>query len=118
MVGALSDALIRIGPFSLGVDGVLSWIPGLGEAYSAAAAAFILIQGARARVPVMTLACAALLMGGRTLISAIPLAGPVAADVFIAHRWAARLVVRAIDRKLGRAAFEAAEDGPLATASA
>jgi hypothetical protein len=39
-------------------------------------------------------------MGGRTVISAVPLAGPAAADLFTAHRWSARLVVQAIDQML------------------
>jgi hypothetical protein len=102
MVGRLSDGLLRLGPLSLGIDGVLSWVPGLGEVYSAAAGAFILIQGVRAGVPVTTLALAAGLMLSRTAVSAIPLAGPLAADLFTAHRWSARLIVRAIDQKLGR----------------
>lgn len=102
LVGRLSDGLLRFGPLSLGIDGVLSWVPGLGEAYSAGAAAFILVQGLRAGAPAPTLILAAGLMLGRTAISAIPLAGPLAADVFVAHRWSAQLVVGAIDRKLGR----------------
>jgi hypothetical protein len=103
-VGRMSDGLLRLGPLSLGIDGVLSWVPGLGEVYSTAAGAFILIQGVRAGVPVTTLALAGGLMLSRTAVSAIPLAGPLAADLFTAHRWSARLVVGAIDRKLGRLA--------------
>jgi hypothetical protein len=101
LVGRLSDGLVRVGPLSLGVDGVLSWIPGLGELYSAAAGTFILVQGVRAGAPAPTLILAAGLMLSRTAVSAIPLAGPLAADLFTAHRWSARLVVAAIDRKLG-----------------
>ena len=100
IVGRLSDSLFRLGPFRLGLDGVLSWIPGLGEVYSVAAAAFILVQGLRAGVPLRILALCAVLMSSRTLISAIPLVGPAAADLFTAHRWSARLVVRAIDARL------------------
>ncbi len=100
-VGSLSDSLFRIGPLSIGLDGVLSWIPGLGELYSTAAGAFILVQGTRAGVPVTILAAAGALMFGRTVVSAVPLAGPVAADLFRAHKWAARMVSQAIDRKLG-----------------
>jgi hypothetical protein len=99
-VGRLSDSLVRWGPFRLGVDGVLSWIPGIGEIYSGAAAAFILVQAWRARVPVHVFVTCAALMGGRTLISVVPLAGPAAADLFTAHRWSARMVVQAIDRML------------------
>jgi len=121
MAGRLSDGLLRFGPLSLGIDGVLSWIPGLGEVYSAAAGAFILIQGVRAGAPVPTLILAAGLMLSRTAVSAIPLAGPLAADLFTAHRWSARLVVGAIDRKLGRLAAAPQRSSPLtatATSSA
>jgi len=99
-VGKLSDGLIRLGPFRLGADAALSWIPFVGEIYSGAAAAYLLVQGARARVPLGTLVVAAGLMGGRTLITAIPFAGPAAADVLALHGVSARLITRAIDRKL------------------
>ena len=101
LVGRLSDSIVKLGPLSLGLDGVLSWVPGLGEAYSVAAGAFILVQGVRAGVPAPTLALAGGLMLSRTAVTAIPLAGPLAADLFTAHRWSARLVIGAIDRKLG-----------------
>ncbi len=100
VVGRLSDGLVRLGPFSLGLDAVFSWIPGLGEIYSAGAAAFLLVQGFRARVPVSTLLVAAALMVGRTLITAVPVAGAVAADLLTAHKWSARLIIAAIDRRL------------------
>jgi hypothetical protein len=100
LVGRLSDGLVRVGPFSLGLDALFSWIPGLGELYSAAAAAFLLVQGFRARVPASTLLLAGVLMGGRTLITAIPVAGAAAADLLTAHRWSARLIIAAIDRRL------------------
>ena len=99
-IGRATDALVRIGPFSVGLDGVLSWIPGLGEAFSGAAAALLLVQGARARAPFPVLLAAAGLMASRTAITAIPLAGPALSDVFLAHKWSARMIVRAIDRKL------------------
>ena len=106
-LGRLSDGLVRIGPFSLGLDGVLSWIPAVGEIYSGAAAAFILVQGARARVPLHILLTCAALMASRTVVSAVPLAGPAVADLFLAHKWSARMVARAIDRQLGKAGLEA-----------
>ena len=102
-MGRLSDNLVRLGPFSLGLDGVLSWIPIAGEIYSAAAAAIILTQGARARVPLTTLLLAAALMGGRTVIIAIPVAGPLVADLLTLHRLSARLIVAAIDRRIAGA---------------
>ena len=102
LVGRLSDGLIRIGPWGIGIDGVLNLIPVAGEVYSALAGGFILVQGVRARVPFrILLGCAALLIS-RMAFDAVPLGGPIVADLFIAHKWSARLVTRAIDRKLAR----------------
>ena len=101
LVGRLSDGLVRLGPFSLGIDGVLSWIPAVGEFYSLGAGAFILVQGIRGGAPASVLARAGFIMGIRVFGDAIPLAGPLFADVFTAHKWAANMVVRAIDRRRG-----------------
>jgi hypothetical protein len=102
-IGRASDSLVRLGPFSLGLDGVLSWVPGLGEAFSGVAAALILVQGVRARAPLPVLLAAAGLMASRTAITAIPLAGPALSDLFLAHKWSARMICREIDRKLAAA---------------
>ncbi len=102
-VAKLSDGLVKLGVFRLGLDGLLAWIPGVGELYSIAAGGYILYQGVRAGVPIGTLATCAALLLGRTTMTAVPLAGALAADVFTAHRWSARLVLKAIDRKLAQA---------------
>jgi hypothetical protein len=99
-VGRLSDSIVHVGPFSLGIDGILTWIPTIGEIYSTLAGGFILIQGARAGVPLPVLAGASLILGLRILGSAVPVAGAAFADLFTAHKWAARMVVMAIDRRL------------------
>jgi hypothetical protein len=101
LVGRLSDSLVHIGPFSLGIDGVLSWVPGLGDIYSTAAGGFIVLQGMRAGVPGPVLGGAALLIACRTLVGAVPIAGSAFADFFTAHKWAAAMIVRAIDQRLG-----------------
>ena len=111
VVGRLSDSIVRFGPFSLGIDGVLSWIPGIGEVYSAVAGGFIVLQGARAGVPLPVLAGAVLILGARTLASAIPVAGAVFSDMFTAHKWAARMIVAAIDRQLGVPTDEGQDGG-------
>jgi len=101
LVGRFSDGLLRIGPFRLGAEAALSWIPVVGEAYGAAAAAFLIAQGLRARVPLSVLAGCAALMFGRTLISAVPVAGPLTADALALHGLSARLILKAIDSRLG-----------------
>ena len=58
-------------------------------------------QGFRAGVPASVLASAALILGVRTLGDIVPIAGPLFADVFTAHKWAARMVAESIDRRLG-----------------
>jgi hypothetical protein len=100
-VGRMSDSIVRLGPLSLGIDGVLSWVPGVGDAYSVLAGTFIVVQGARAGVGAPTLMAAAGLLGVRTIAGSVPIAGSAFADLFTAHRWAAAMIVRAIDRKLG-----------------
>jgi hypothetical protein len=107
LVGKISDSMFGVGPFSIGLDGVLSWIPGLGEIYGTAAGAFIIVQGARAGVAKHTLLLAGGLMMSRTAVSAVPLAGPLAADMFMAHKWSAKMVADAIDRKIAQ------RSGPL-----
>jgi hypothetical protein len=105
-LGRMSDGIVRLGPFSLGLDGLLAWVPGLGEVYSVGAAGFLLLQGVRARVPIGVLAVCAAMMVFRTSVSVVPIAGSAFADLFTAHKWSARLIVRAIERRL-------AEQGPL-----
>jgi hypothetical protein len=108
-IGKLSDSIVRLGPLRLGLDGVLAWAPGVGEIYSAAAGTYIIVQGLRAGVSIPVLATCGALMFGRTTLSAIPVVGPLAADLLTAHRWSSRLVIAAIDRKLERLG---AEPGP------
>jgi hypothetical protein len=102
MVGRLSDGLIRIGPWGLGIDGVLAWIPGVGEIYNVLAGGFILVQGARAKVPIHILLGSAALLISRMGLDAVPLGGPLVADLFIAHKWSAKMVAGAIDKKLAK----------------
>lgn len=111
-VGRFSDGLLRVGPFRLGAEAALAWIPVVGEAYGAAAAAFLIAQGARAGVPLTTLVACAALMAGRTLISAAPVAGPLAADMLALHGVSARLIVKAIDVELARRGSRAPDTAP------
>lgn len=107
LVGRFTDGLLRIGPFRLGAEAALDWIPGVGEIYGSAAAIFLLVQGMRAEVPLRTLLGCGGLMFGRTLIAALPIAGPLAADALALHGLSARLIIRAIDKRL------AEMDGPV-----
>jgi hypothetical protein len=48
-VKKLSDRAVGFGPFGVGLDGLLTWVPVLGSVYSVGAAGWLLMQAARAR---------------------------------------------------------------------
>lgn len=102
-VGRISDGLVRLGRFGLGLDGLLAWVPGLGAAYSLLAGGYLLLQGWRARAPLGVLLAGLALMSARSLIAALGEALPpflpleLIVDFFLAHRWTAERLARAID---------------------
>lgn len=102
-IGRVSDGLIRVGPFKLGLEGLLTWAPFLGETYSLAAGGLLLAQGVRARAPASALAQVAGLVFGRTLLSTVGdvpvlgIAAKLAVDGFRAHKISADILTRAID---------------------
>ena len=105
-IGKLSDNIIGIGPIGIGLDGILAWVPGLGQIYSLGAGGFLLLEGYRARVAPIVLVQAAALILARTaidngnLIPGVGIASSLVVDLFRGHRWAARLLTKAIDETL------------------
>ena len=106
-VGGLSDNLFKIGPFGIGLDGALAWVPGVGPLYSAAAAVLILVMGWRAHAPITVLTQATTILFARTAVSAagdvvLPFFVPteVLVDFFRGHKWAADMLVKSIDNTL------------------
>ena len=105
-IGKLSDNIVGIGPFGIGIDGMLAWIPGLGDAYSLGAGGLLLILGLRVRAPARSLIQVAALVGLRSIVggAAIPFLGPIyaaagaAVDLFRGHKMSADLLIKAIDR--------------------
>ena len=95
----MSDKIVGIGPLSIGLDGILGWIPVLGLCYSLAAGGFLLVQGARARVSAKTLAKMVGLLTADSLADVVPV--PVASDaidmIFTAHKWAADALLKDMD---------------------
>ena len=104
-VGKLTDNVVRLGPFGIGIGGVLAWIPIVGPVYSFAAAAILIAMGVRARVPLSVLLPAfgvlAIRTAGESFADLLPppfsVAPDVAIDLFRAHKWAADMMVKAID---------------------
>jgi hypothetical protein len=96
----LSDRVIGIGPLGLGLDGVLAWVPGAGQAYSLAAGGFLLLQAVRARASAPTLAGMAALLLADSAMSTAPIIGSAADMFFTGHKWAANMLLKHLDGTL------------------
>jgi hypothetical protein len=107
-LGGLSDNVIKLGPFGIGIDGALAWVPGLGEVYSLAAGGMLLLLGLRAHAPMTALVQTFTLVILRSAagVPAAALLGPlypvsgVVVDLFRAHKWSADLLKKAIENTL------------------
>jgi len=95
----ISDKIIGIGPFSLGLDGVMTWIPVVGLIYSAGAGGFLLLQGIRVGASLSTLAKMFSMLSADALSNLVPIpVAPSAFDMlFTAHKWAADALMKEMD---------------------
>ena len=71
----ITDRLVGVGFFSVGLDGLLAFVPVAGTLFSLGAGAVLIREAARARVSRLTLARMMLYVGARTLVSVIPVEG-------------------------------------------
>lgn len=94
----MSDRLFSVGPLKVGLDGVLTWIPGVGDAYGLGASAFLLAQAARAGASQETIVRMAMLLGVDAVVGSLPVAGDIFDVVFRAHARAADVLKDEIDR--------------------
>ncbi len=100
----LSDRLIGLGPFGVGLDAVLSLIPVpvVGAVYSGAAAAALMVQAVRARASPGVLFHMAVLLAIDTLLD-LPAGTPLgpfsglADTLFTGHKWSANLLLKHMD---------------------
>jgi hypothetical protein len=99
-IGKLSDNLIGFGPVGIGLDGLLTWIPFVGAAYSIVAGAALIGLGVRARAPISALLQVAAIILVRSGVGEVPLGGQIVVDLFRGHKWAADILARSIDQTL------------------
>ena len=93
----LSDRLFSIGPFGVGLDGILTWVPALGGVYGLGVGGFLILQAHRARASKATLVKMGLLIGTDALLGEIPLVGDAFDFFFRAHARSANLLLKHID---------------------
>jgi hypothetical protein len=94
----ISDRLFKVGPLKIGLDGILTWIPGVGDAYTLGAGAFLLAQAARAGASSEVITRMAILLGVDAVVGSVPVAGDLFDMVFRAHARAADVLKDEIDR--------------------
>jgi hypothetical protein len=97
----LSDRAVGFGPFGVGLDGLLTWIPVVGTAYSVGTSAWLLLQATRAKASPGTIVRMVGLLGFDTAATAtgevIPL-GPDLIDFFFrGHLMAANALQKDIE---------------------
>jgi len=113
----VADRLVGLGPFSIGLDGLLAFVPGVGTAFSLGAGAWLLLEAWRVRASALTLARMGFYVGFRTLASIIPIEGWLVDFFFRGHMFAANALQKDIAARFGeptRAAIEEARRRPFA----
>lgn len=100
----LSDRVVGVGPWGLGMDGVLAWIPVAGTVYSVGAAGLLLYEAVEAGASRSTLLKMSAYLGVDSVSSGVPLVGWAVDTLFTGHAFAARALMKDIERRHGRPA--------------
>jgi hypothetical protein len=113
----VADRLVGLGPFSVGLDGLLAFVPFAGTAFSFCAGGWLLVEAWRVRASPFTLARMAFYVGLRTLASIVPLEGWLVDFFFRGHMFAANALQKDIAKRFGepdRAEVDEARRRPFA----
>lgn len=99
----ISDHIIGVGPLGIGLDGILSWIPGVGFLYSAIAGTMLVLEGVRARASSGTLIHMSALLFVDTFLDISPVPNPILSAIdtlFTGHKWSANLLLKHMDETI------------------
>jgi hypothetical protein len=97
----ISDRIVGVGPIGIGLDGILSWIPGAGVAYSGIAGTMLVLEGIRARAATGTLIHMSALLFVDTFLDVVPNPVSAVADTFFTgHKWSANLLLKHMDETI------------------
>lgn len=94
-----SDRLVGIGPFGIGLDGVLAFVPVAGTVYSAGAGVWLLGQAVRAGASPFTIARMLGYLGVDTATSTVPVVGSAVDFLFPGHLMAAGALMKDIEKR-------------------
>lgn len=90
----VSDNVVGVGPFGVGLDGLLAFVPGAGELYSAGAGLLLIADGVRARAAPMVLVEMFVILLVDTIAPLLGNVGKVADVLFTGHKWAADILLK------------------------
>jgi hypothetical protein len=97
----LSDRAVGFGPFGVGLDGLLTWIPVVGTVYSVGAGAWLLMQAVQAKASPETILRMVGYLGVDSATTVVGEAVPFAPDVvdffFPGHLMAAKALQKDIE---------------------
>ena len=96
-VKKLSDRVIGIGPFGMGLDAMLTWVPVVGTAYTVGTGGWLMLQAVRAKATPATLARMGAYMAIDTATGTVPLAGDIVDTFFPGQLMAARALQKHIE---------------------
>ncbi|WP_428156052.1 DUF4112 domain-containing protein [Brevundimonas sp.] len=96
-VKKLSDRVIGIGPFGLGLDAMLTWVPVVGTVYTVGTGGWLMLQAVRAKATPATLARMGAYMAIDTATGTVPIAGDIVDTFFPGQLMAARALQKHIE---------------------
>lgn len=99
----LSDGLVKIGPWGIGLDGVLAWVPGANLVYSLGAGGLLLYEGVKAGASAWTLARMGAYLAANSAMTEVPLLGWAMDTLFRGHLMAANALQKDIEARHGPA---------------
>ncbi len=93
----LTDRIIGIGPFGVGLDALLTWVPVVSPLYSAGVGVYLMSQALRARASAGTVMRMATYLVADTATDVVPFAGSVVDMIFPGHLMAAKALQKDIE---------------------
>jgi hypothetical protein len=99
----LSDNLIKIGPWGLGLDGVLAWAPAAGTIYSVGTGALLIYEAVKAEASPWTLTRMAGYMILNSAMSGVPIVGWAMDTMFRGQLMAANALQKDVVARFGPA---------------
>lgn len=100
-VKRLSDKLVSIGPFGLGLDGLLAWVPGANLIYSVGAGGLLVAEGFAAGASAITLVKMSAYLLADSATSEVPILGWAIDTLFPGHMLAAKALQKDIEARHG-----------------